>query len=245
MMACGHTVRLYSYGEVTNIPNGVEFRDAETILPRSKLLRHKKSGSYSLGSNIFRYELIQKEETIWLDADVYCLKPLKGVGPIVLGWESDSVINGAVLGLPSDHIMLQKLKKYYDARVFLPPWWSLRRKINNILRSFIGIDKKAERVGWGVLGPKAITYFAKSTKITEFAHDPEVFYPIPLDNIGEIFDPNENPERYVSDRTITVHLWNEMIKHRKQELPAQGSYMHRLCLEQGLDLPDIQEMINL
>lgn len=244
MVACAHTVRLYSYGEVTNLPEGVELCSAETVLPRSKLLRHKKSGSYSLGSNIFRYELLQKEDTIWLDADVYCLKPLEALGPIVFGWESDHVINGAVLGLPSDHIMLQQLKKYYDGRVFLPPWWSRRRKFNNILRSFIGIDKTAERVGWGVLGPKAVTYFAQKTQITGYAQDPEVFYPIPIDNIGEIFDPSAKPDRFISDRSITVHLWNEMIKHRKQELPLPGSYMHRLCLKQGLDLPEIQEMIN-
>jgi len=243
MVACGHTVHLYSYGEVTNVPEGVELCSAESILPRSKLLKHKKSGSYSLGSNIFRYELLQKRDTIWLDADIYCLKPLDGLGKIVFGWESETVINGAVLGLPSDHIMLQQLKKYYDARVFLPPWWSRRRKISNVLRSFIGIDKKAERVGWGVLGPKAVTYFAKNTEITEYACEPEVFYPIPLDNIDEIFDPNARPEQYITERTVTVHLWNEMIKHRKQELPEQGTYIHRLCLQQGLSLSDIQEMM--
>lgn len=243
MVSCGHSVTLYTYGKLTNVPDGVTVKDANQILPRARLLRHKKSGSYSLGSNIFRYELLQQRKVIWVDADIYCLKPIPWFDGYVFGWESDRTINGAVLGMPSDAAILSELESYYNARVFLPPWWSHRRKINNILRSIIGIDKKAANVGWGVLGPKAITYFVKKTSTTAFAQKVSVFYPIPIDNIDEIFNPDATPENYIKAETLTVHLWNEMIKQEKRKFPPEGSYIHKLCIEQGLDNDKLHEMV--
>ena len=244
MLAQGHEVHLYHYGDVFNVPDGVTLKNAEVILPRSKLLRHKKTGSYALGADIFRYELLRKEKTIWLDADVYCLKPFHWFDGFVFGWEDELTINNAVLGIPSDHRVLDELKDYYDADILLPPWWSKHKKIRNILRSLIGMGKTAADAGWGVLGPKAITYFSEKTGIAGKAQDREVFYPIPYETAAEIFDPKADPMRFVSEKSLTIHLWNESIKDRKKAPPPKGSLMHRLCLEQGLSMKDIKGMLS-
>src|SRR5262245_13716406 len=41
----GHAVRLYSYGPVEGVPEGVRLADAASILPREAIIRHE-AGSY-------------------------------------------------------------------------------------------------------------------------------------------------------------------------------------------------------
>lgn len=73
----GHIVNLYTYGNIVNVPNGVNIIDGSHIIPKEKIVKHQKSGSYALFSDIFRYVLLSKiNHGIYVDCDVYCLKPI-------------------------------------------------------------------------------------------------------------------------------------------------------------------------
>jgi hypothetical protein len=68
----GHPLALYCYDVPEGVPTGVEVRDAASILPRDRVIRHR-SGSVAIFANWFRYELQRRELGIWLDTDVYPL----------------------------------------------------------------------------------------------------------------------------------------------------------------------------
>ena len=50
----GHHVALYHYGEVTNVPEGVEMRDANLVVPERAEITHTKSGSPAPHADMFR-----------------------------------------------------------------------------------------------------------------------------------------------------------------------------------------------
>jgi len=90
----GQRVKLYSYKPVENVPFGVEMCDAEPILPFTTLARldpdfphFKPSRTIVQLSDFFRIMLMKYEQGIWLDSDVYLIKPFmpdqgEGANPV-------------------------------------------------------------------------------------------------------------------------------------------------------------------
>ena len=74
----GHHVVLYTYGDVTGIPDGIEVADAATVLPRHDFLQHERTGSPALHSDLFRYHLLAgNPDMIWADTDAYCVRKIR------------------------------------------------------------------------------------------------------------------------------------------------------------------------
>ncbi|OKL44777.1 hypothetical protein A3843_06770 [Pseudovibrio exalbescens] len=242
MLSCGHEVKLYTYGAVFNVPDGIEILSAEEILPKEKLIQHKATGSYALGSNLFRYQLLRRKDTIWVDTDVFLLKKIPD-SEYIFGWESGQIINGAVLHMPKDSDLLCDLLNYCNARVFIAPWWPLSKKIKILIRSFYGADKKVDTVEWGVWGPKAITFFANRRNVAKFAQQQSVFYAIPIERAEEIFQPNADVSSLITEDSLALHFWNEAIKKRKSEMPPKDSLILQLCNRIGLDAADVQQIL--
>ena len=65
----GHKVRLFCYARPDNLPEEIELADAEEVLKKTDIVRHRKSDSPSLSSNRFRYLLFQKRLGAWIDTD--------------------------------------------------------------------------------------------------------------------------------------------------------------------------------
>ncbi|MFK7946491.1 MAG: glycosyltransferase [Saprospiraceae bacterium] len=88
----GHEFHLYLYEELeTKIPEEVVVKNANEILPASRIFRYKyndpisKQGKGSVAgfSDIFRYKLLYEKGGWWVDMDVTCLKPLNFSTPYV------------------------------------------------------------------------------------------------------------------------------------------------------------------
>lgn len=138
----GHEVHLHSYGEIEDIPYGVTKVDANKVIPEDKIIKHNKTGSYALFSDIFRYELMRKVDGIYVDCDVYCLHPLTiPEHGYVLGFEDESLINGAVLRIPEDSILLRSLLDAAYSSKFIPPWYSSSRKVKLKIKKFFGKER--------------------------------------------------------------------------------------------------------
>ncbi len=105
-LSAGHPVRIFSYGPVENAPEGVEFADADGILPETEY-EMLWSGARR---DAFRSRLLaQIEGTIWVEPDVYCLRPFEPVNGMLFGW-ADAVFVGAdVLALPAGGPVLERL----------------------------------------------------------------------------------------------------------------------------------------
>lgn len=175
----GHKVHLYTYSRILDIPEGVECLDANEIIPESNIIKHNATGSYALFSDIFRYELMKRGKGIYIDCDVYCLRPISVPDHgYLLGFEDDNVINGAVLKLPEGSPLLENLLNAAYNPLFIPPWYPKKKQTKLKLKKILGIGKSIADMPWGVIGPEAITYYVKKNNILNYIQPIDVFYPV-------------------------------------------------------------------
>ncbi|RKG33858.1 galactosyltransferase Lgt5 [Acinetobacter guerrae] len=225
----GHEVHLHTYGEIEDIPSGVIQVDANIIIPSDKIIQHNETGSYALFSDIFRYELMQKVDGIYVDCDVYCLKPLTiPKHGYLLGFEDDKLINGAVLRIPKNSDLLSSLlNAAYDPK-FIPPWYSSSKQFKLKIKKFLGIGKTISDMPWGVIGPKAITYFVRKLNKTDLIQPIDIFYPVHYQCINQLCDSNLNINDITTARTSAIHLYNEMLRGINLENLETNSILSRL-----------------
>lgn len=80
-VANGFRLKLWSYGEIRNVPPGVELCDAREIIPENRVFTHR-NGSYAAFADLFRYALLSQEGGLWADTDVICLVPAHALMPL-------------------------------------------------------------------------------------------------------------------------------------------------------------------
>lgn len=228
----GHSVYLHTYGNITDLPEGVTVQDANLIIPQDKIIKHRKTGSYALFSDLFRYELLKhlNGKGIYIDCDVYCLKPLSLTGTgYVLGFEDDSYVNGAVLALPPDSDILNLLMKAAYDPLFIPPWFSKKQQKRLKIKKMLGIGRKLEDMPWGVIGPRAITYYVKELGIEELVQKADVYYPVHYTKVkGYLMDPDLRLDDLITSRTRVFHLYNEMLRKVDLKKVPKGSVLYKM-----------------
>jgi hypothetical protein len=210
----GAGLRLYSYDDRIDAPPGVDLADARQICPDPSLLsRYIAAGKPSLAkfADMFRYKLIRDTGCCWVDTDVLCLrKPDFSGDAFVFGRQSDahgqSLINNAVLKLPSDHPMLSEL--IADAE------------------NAVDIDQP-----WGAIGPFLLTDLALKYGVDRYARDFFHFYPVEPKQFWKPFLPDYYDGVALAARQATfLHLWSELIErcaYDKSACPPAGSFLHK------------------
>ena len=227
-VAHGHPVALYTYGDVTGMPAGVELRDAETVLPRAmaETLRYG-NGSYALFSNMFRMELQRRGLGLWVDADVVAMREVDIDGPFVVGRESDRFLNGAILKLAPDSPVLRDWLAAANAgRV--PPWLPFHRAPKAWMKQALGGRIHPSELPFGTFGPKSITALAARHGLTGKAQPEPVFYPLHPREAERLYDPTLKLAEIVTAETRTIHLWNEKLGALKKTMPPEGSILSDL-----------------
>ena len=207
---------------------GVALADASEILPETAMLRYR-NGSPALFSNRFRYELQRRGKGIWLDSDVYLIRPLPHLLPL-FGRQDNVLLNSAVLWLQQDCEMLEPLLALFDER-HVPSWLPFAARMSAHVRRFVSGRVGLERLPWGATGPLALSALAERFGVLADALPPQLLYPVPWSEAEWIFDPHQRLEHKVTPETLAVHLWNELIRRRKDEEPASGSFFERLHRE--------------
>jgi Alpha 1,4-glycosyltransferase conserved region len=229
-LAVGHSVSLYTYHGVTNVPAGIKILDARDVLPEERLTRYKASGSFALGSNIFRYELMKRGLGCWIDADVYFLQPLNfAADSHIFGWEDQHIVGSAVLQIPQKSPLLADLLAFVSSNPVVPPWWTPYKRLGRRILGMQGRAPKLEDLPWGTAGPLALTHYIKKNRLTAHAAEPDVFFPIHWSQAEEIFAPDAAVRSRFTSRTKTVHLWNAKIQHRKEEEITPSSFFGQIC----------------
>lgn len=222
----GHRTRLYIYEEPSDIPEGVELVDASQLIPAEYTVRYSRNdmhkGSYALFSDFLRYEILKTGAGLYVDCDVYCLRPIEDED-YIFGYQDSGQINGAVLKLPPDSPALKNLLAIRDAKAFIPPWLSTRKQKKYRRRALLGIPKKIENMPWGIAGPEAVTWYLKKDGLHKYAKPIDVFYPVHYYQTALFSDPNISIKSLATPRTLALHLYNEMIKHLDLEDVPAGS----------------------
>ena len=196
----GHTVHLYVYDNISNVPSGVIIKDANEILDKSEIYRYK-NGSVSAFSNLFRFTLLYKKGGYWIDADLLCVRPIKLNQDYVFSSEPDEEykitrINAGLIKLPKGSkeallgMQIQRKRKK-DIISGIIPWGSGPATVKKIVEDF-----KLEKyvLPWHGICNCFYEHFR-----TLF--DPRYNYAGAINNLKEI------PEDM-----LCIHLWNEVLR---------------------------------
>jgi hypothetical protein len=146
----GHRMVLHSYDPPSDVPSGVELADARALMPESQIVRYEESGSPALFANLFRYQTLRAGLGLYVDCDVYCVRPVKNAD-YILGLQNEKSMCNAVLKLPPDCPVLAKLCNLKNG--FIPPWIGRMEKQKLRIRRPIGRPLPLEKMRCGTTGP--------------------------------------------------------------------------------------------
>ena len=187
-----HRFQLYLYEDTAGLPPGTEVRDANQILPASRIFKYTGYDTYAGFANFFRYKLLLEKGGWWVDMDTVCLQPFEFSGPLVFSSEMGPTpddphriqqVNNGVLKAPAGSPLLEEA-------------WKICEKI------------APQDLTWGQCGPALMARLVKQYSLETYVQAPSVFCPIDYPEWQDQLNPaatwSFGPE------TRAVHLWNEL-----------------------------------
>jgi hypothetical protein len=215
----GFEFHLYSYENALQVPPGVILKSANEIIPRSQVFALESGvaqGSWSVFSDIFRYQLLFQRGGWWVDTDVVCVKEDFPPEEIVCGLEMDGKINSAIMRFPMGHPAMQEC-----ARI-------------------------AHQIGqngtWGDTGPTLLTNVIKGHDLGRFVKPKQTFYEINWSEIEILYDPKAKSDLvHRIESASAVHLWNELTRRavvNKFVGVPEGCLLGELFERHGIAFPD-------
>ncbi|MCZ4353350.1 hypothetical protein O4H61_12550 [Roseovarius aestuarii] len=239
----GHDVTLYHYGPVQNVPEGAAVVHGDAVLKRDEFIQHGRTGSLALFSDVFRYHLLTDaaRPTIWADTDAYCVKPFVTETGHYYGWESESHINGGVLGLPPESPALAGLLAMTRDEYSIPEWYSDSAKAKLQAKADAGTPVHCSELPWGVWGPQAVTHYVHKTGEDKYAFPQEVLYPIPFEKRRRMIKAGRraSAEAYLTENTTSIHLYGRRVREFLASLPGglpeEGGLIDHLLKKHGID----------
>jgi mannosyltransferase OCH1-like enzyme len=206
-LAHGHDVHLYAYDSIAGVPPGTVVRDAEEILPRSRIFQYRDFGSYAGFANYFRYRLLLLRGGWWIDTDMVCLRPFTDLATDHVfsseEHEGRNLVNCGAIKAPAGSAAIEWAWNVCD-----------------------GLDPSTIR--WGQTGPRLLSEAVTRFGLESFVQSPESFCPIGYDDWDRMLDPEGSP---IAGEPYAVHLWNEMWRRAGRDKDAR--YDHR-CLYERL-----------
>lgn len=210
----GHRVVLHSFEAIVDVPRGIELVNAENLMERSEIVRYKKNGSLALTANIYRYRILQEGLGIYVDCDVFCLRPFPEQ-KFLFGKESDICINNAVLNVPAEHPLLDTLIEASNDPYFIPWWLPPKKQRRRRIRKAIGFSVHISHQPWGTIGPRLLTRAVERHGLTNQAMPIDVFYPCSFYHTDLLFEPGLSVEDLVTHRSLGIHLWHSALVNRR------------------------------
>jgi mannosyltransferase OCH1-like enzyme len=203
----GHEYHLYVYDEVKNVPAGTLTKDANAILPASRIFQYKHQASYAGFSNFFRYKLLLERGGWWIDTDVICLKRFDFEEEYVFSSEVDKereVISSGIIKVPA------------GSEVMAYAW--------NVCE-----QKDPQQLMWGETGPRLVTEAVRRFSLERYKKPYYYFSPLNYMEWRRVLDPDA--EGLVNEDSYAIHLWNEMWRAAGQDKNAsydEGCVYERL-----------------
>lgn len=234
-LAAGHEVRLHVYDTVRNVPQAIRLADASDLMPfeTAQALKHRKTASFALASDYFRFMLQKQSLGLWADSDVVCLSPIATEDPVLFGWESEDYINGAVLYIAAGNPLVDAALAAFAERT-IPPWVPTRKALPFHIKRWFGGSFGPADLPRGTYGPKCLTALAKDHDLLRLAKPTDVFYPLHPRQARRIFEPGTSVEQIITENSLTIHLWNEKLGALKKANPPSSSAIAALMRRFGV-----------
>ncbi|MEM9249362.1 MAG: galactosyltransferase Lgt5 [Pseudomonadota bacterium] len=208
----GHRVTLHCYTPPEDLPDGVATYDASQLLPREDFIA-TDNGSLALGSDRYRYRLIDAGFGLYVDCDVYCLKPVED-RPYIFGWENFASVNGSILKYPPDSPLAVALRHATARTDFVPWWWRRRDRYRLELRKRLGVPQSVASMPWGVWGPTLLTREVRRLGLESEAAPIDLLHPLQGNMWPLLFDPDLCVADLVTSRSEMLHLCKHMFGNR-------------------------------
>ncbi|HYX30921.1 MAG TPA: glycosyltransferase [Pyrinomonadaceae bacterium] len=200
----GHDYHLYVYDDLPNVPERTIIKDANEILPASRIFKYTHRPSYAGFANHFRYRLLFQRGGWWADTDVVCLRPFDFPDEYVFASElayGKPIANNGVMKTPAGSELVE-----YAAGVCE--------------------TKDPQQLVWGETGPRLLTELIVKFDLNQFQKPYSVFCPIT--NWHKVLEPYiaaVPPEAYA------IHLWNSFWHFAPQDKNAD---YHPACIYEQL-----------
>lgn len=234
----GHEVTLFTYGSITNVPDGVVVRDARDIWDNDTVIVHGKAGSPAIHADIFRAIMVAKTDFVWIDTDIIALRPFPKSLNWFIGYEMEGKLSNAVMGVPKSAMMVKELAKVLTDPYPVPEWFNEKGKIEFQERRDRKIQVDWGALPWGATGPQALTYYAKKTGEIKYAQPEHVFFPVSFKYRKMLVDSKftqETERRLENKEVLAVHLYSRwMRKFTGGNLPNSSSWIGQYLASQGL-----------
>jgi hypothetical protein len=213
----GHEYDLYAY-KMFDVPAGVELRDANDILPESRVFFYGERAGVGRGSvagfsNLFRYHLLHRRGNWWVDADVICLSDAIPSTEIFMGWEYEHLIGNAILKFPEKHWLMDDLRNLSD--------------------------RAGPDLEWGTTGPNLVTQLVRKNNLLDLVSPQSLAYPVQSMDALHLLIPARCAEMHerIKGKPF-LHMWNEVLRRAvilPWMAPPSGSLIAELFDRHGVD----------
>lgn len=180
----GHEYHLYVYDSMKNIPLGTVVKDANELLPSSRIFQYREQPSYSGFANFFRYKLLLERGGWWTDTDTVCLKPFDFPEDHVFATEicrGSEVVTSGIIKAPK------------GSRVMAYAWGVCQ-------------TKKPELLSWGETGPRLMDEAVREFSLEEYQKPHQTFCPLGYADWDRVLEPQAEIDL---EGSYAIHLWNE------------------------------------
>ncbi len=212
-VANGHKVVLFHYGEVENVPEGIELVSANEIHEPKQFIMSNTFNTPVPQSDIFRLQLMKKTDFLWCDTDVFSLAPIPK-SEYIFGFFNKTTICNAVMRLPPNSPALKAYTEYSLDSFPIRPWVEGEERQRLEAMKQAGELPHASDQDHSVYGPDVMTWFLRHHGEIQYASPPSVFYPLPFRQTGQANDipAREFRNTYIKDETLAVHLWGRRMR---------------------------------
>lgn len=206
----GYQVILHTY-ERYSVPKGVELYDASQLMSPDSVFRNRRNGSLATFSDIYRVLILKHFQGLWLDADIFLVRPFDFSARNVLAKENgDSIdnINNAVLKLSEDHPILCDIVKRFRNPYSALPWNKPGKLWQIFVQSMVFLRLEPKHLPWGALG-----YLAIQAHVSKYGFEGQILGSelCLTANTVALFDETDDPDASLSDPIVYVHFYRSQI----------------------------------
>ncbi len=187
----GHSFALYAYSPIQNVPADVILRDANEILPESRIFAYShgpEKGSLGAFANLFRLHLLHKKGGFWSDLDVVCLRHFD--------FHEDFVFS-------SERTLTRSVTKIHNGILKAPQGSPF---LASCIASAEALD--ISKIRHGENGAKVLSEEIERFGLGNYVQSPSVFCPIDWWNTSEFINRSTNNQDFTG--SFSIHLWGEL-----------------------------------
>lgn len=218
----GEAITLYSYNlELEGVPEGVELKDARTVLELDDRLSSVLARFPARFSDFFRLVMMEQTGCIWVDCDVYYLKPVTcGTNLMTIGRRgtpSHQLWNGVMHLEPGSELLQDYIALCQAEEILLRESWTMPVQSDHgpqpaadFFESVGKVSFFAENLPRHFFGPSLFSLLVSERPAQDFVQ-PKVHYPFGTPKLRRnIHNPTEAPLA-IPVESETIHFFGHMI----------------------------------